>query len=193
LATYRGDRKSQVPFQNVTDHFLSSETNVFLGEDRIKAIFGFHKNLREEIETGGEFVDLGLNQTNFMYDVKYFKALSPNLEAIFGIQGFLLKTINYADALEYLIPDAKKDDRSLYGLLNYNTEKWVIQGGLRYDYRKLNVDARAPHFIDFGFIWLKHYFLDTEHKNSTYKNYYIILNGIDTPVIARQLQNLMEE
>jgi iron complex outermembrane recepter protein len=152
LATFRGDRKSQVPFQNVTDHFLSSETNVFLGEDRIKAIFGLHKNLREEIETGGEFVDLGLNQTNFMYDVKYFKALSPNLEAIFGIQGFLLQTINYDDALEYLIPDAKKDDRSLYGLLNYNSDKWVIQGGLRYDYRKVDVDASAPHFIDFGFI-----------------------------------------
>ncbi|MFC0261909.1 TonB-dependent receptor [Fontibacter flavus] len=152
LATYRGDRKSQTPFQNVTDHFLSSETNVFLGEDKIKATFGLHKNLREEIETGGELVDLGLNQTNFMYDVKYFKGLSPNLEAIFGIQGFLLQTINYDDALEYLIPDARKDDRSIYGLLNYNTEKWVIQGGLRYDYRKVNVDASAPHFIDFGFI-----------------------------------------
>lgn len=152
LATFRGDRKSQVPFQNVTDHFISSETNIFLGEDKIKATFGLHKNLREEIETGGEFVDLGLNQTNFMYDVKYFKSLNPNLEAIVGIQGFLLETINYDDALEYLIPDAKKDDRSIYGLLNYNSEKWVIQGGLRYDYRKVNVDASLPHFIDFGFI-----------------------------------------
>jgi iron complex outermembrane receptor protein len=54
--------------------------------------------------------------------------------------------------LEFLIPDARKDDRSVYGLLNYNKDKWVIQGGLRYDYRKVNVDASAPHFIDFGFI-----------------------------------------
>lgn len=152
LATYRGDRSSQVPFQNVTDHFLSSETNVFLGEDKIKATIGIHKNLREEIETGEGFVDLGLNQTNIMYDVKYYKALNPSLEAIFGIQGFYLQSINYDDALEFLIPDAKKDDRSIYGLLNYNKDKWVIQGGLRYDYRKVNVDASSPHFVDFDFI-----------------------------------------
>jgi iron complex outermembrane recepter protein len=152
LATFRNDRSTQVPYQNVTDHFLSSETNVFLGEDKLKATFGLHKNLREEIETGGEFVDLGLNQTNFMYDVKYFKSINPNVEAIFGVQGFLLETINYTDALEFLIPDARKDDRSVYGLLNYNKDKWVIQGGLRYDYRKVNVDASGSHFVDFGFI-----------------------------------------
>jgi iron complex outermembrane recepter protein len=152
LATYRSDRSTQVPYQNVTDHFISSETNVFLGEDKIKAVFGLHKNLREEVETGGEFVDLGLNQSNFMYDVKYFKSLNPSLEAIFGVQGFVLQTINYEDALEFLIPDARKDDRSVYGLLNYNKDKWVLQGGLRYDYRKVNVDASSQHFIDFGFI-----------------------------------------
>jgi iron complex outermembrane recepter protein len=152
LATYRTDRSTQVPYQNVTDHFISSETNVFLGEDKIKAVFGLHKNLREEIETGGEFVDLGLNQSNFMYDVKYFKSLNSNLEAIFGVQGFVLQTINYEDALEFLIPDARKDDRSVYGLLNYNKDKWVLQGGLRYDYRKVNVDASSQNFIDFGFI-----------------------------------------
>ena len=152
LATYRGDRRTQVPYQNVTDHFISSETNVFLGEDKFKATFGLHKNLREELESGETTVDLGLNQTNLMYDLKYFKSLNPHLEAIFGVQGFVLNTINYDDALEFLIPDARKDDRSVYGLLNYNKDKWVIQGGLRYDYRKVNVDASAPHFIDFGFI-----------------------------------------
>lgn len=152
LATYRGDRSTQVPFQNVTDHFISSETNVFLGEDKIKATVGIHKNLREEIETGEGFVDLGLNQTNIMYDVKYHKSLNPSLEAIFGVQGFYLQSINYDDALEFLIPDAKKDDRSIYGLLNYNKDKWVFQGGIRYDYRKVNVDASSPHFVDFEFI-----------------------------------------
>lgn len=152
LATFRGDRTTQVPYQNVTDHFISSETNVFLGEDKFKATFGLHKNLREELESGGANVDLGLNQTNLMYDLKYFKSINPHVEAIFGVQGFVLNTINYDDALEFLIPDARKDDRSVYGLLNYNKEKWVIQGGMRYDYRKVNVDASAPHFVDFGFI-----------------------------------------
>lgn len=152
LVTTRNDRKMQLPFQNVTDHFLNSETNIFLGEDKIKATFGYHLNFREEIEDDIDEVDLGLISGNFMYDIKYFKTVNPNLEAIFGIQGFYLRNINYENAGEFLIPDATKDDRSLYALLNYNKDKWVIQGGLRYDYRKVNASAAGQHFIDYGFI-----------------------------------------
>ncbi len=152
LVTTRNDRNMQLPFQNVTDHFLNSETNIFLGEDKIKATFGYHLNFREEIEDNLEEVDLGLISRNFMYDIKYFKAVNPNLEAIFGVQGFYLRNVNYENAGEFLIPDATKDDRSIYALLNYNKDKWVIQGGLRYDYRKVIADAGAQHFIDYGFI-----------------------------------------
>lgn len=152
LVTTRGDRKSQVPYQDVTDHFFNSETNVFLGEDKLKATFGYHMNFREEVESGPDVVDLGLKIKNFLYDIKYFKAINPHLEAIVGVQGFYFRNINYANAQEFLIPDATKDDRSLYGLLNYNKDKWVLQGGLRYDYRKVTADASSQHFIDFGFI-----------------------------------------
>lgn len=152
LVTTRNDRKMQLPFQDVTDHFLNSETNIFLGEDKIKATFGYHLNFREEIEDDFEEVDLGLVSRNFMYDIKYFKAVNPNLEAIIGVQGFYLRNVNYDNAGEFLIPDATKDDRSIYALLNYNKDKWVVQGGLRYDYRKVVANAGAQHFIDYGFI-----------------------------------------
>lgn len=152
LVTTRNDRSLQLPFQNVTDHFLNSETNVFIGEDRLKATFGYHFNFREEVESNFDEVDLGLKQSNFMYDLKYYKGLSPHIEAIFGVQGFYLQTTNYEDANKFLIPDATKDDRSIYGLLNYNKNKWVAQGGIRYDYRKVTVDAGAPHFVNYGFI-----------------------------------------
>lgn len=152
LVTRRGERKSQVPVQDVTDHFINSETNIFLGEDKIKATFGYHINFREEIEEDFDAVDLGLVSRNFMYDVKYYKSLNPHLEAIFGVQGFYLKNINYEDAGEFLIPDASKDDRSAYLLMNYNKDKWVLQGGLRYDFRKVVANASAPHFLDYGFI-----------------------------------------
>jgi iron complex outermembrane recepter protein len=151
LITTRNDRSIQLPFQDVSDHFLNSETNVFLGEDKIKTTFGYHWNFREETEEDFNQVDLGLKQSNFMYDMKYYHALSQNLEAIFGIQGFYLKTINYPDAAEILIPDASKDDRSAYGLLNYSNSYWVVQGGVRYDYRKVTADARAHNFLDYGF------------------------------------------
>ncbi|MEX2512001.1 MAG: TonB-dependent receptor [Cyclobacteriaceae bacterium] len=151
LVTSRNDRSIQLPFQIVSDHFLNSETNVFLGEDKIKTTFGYHWNFREETEVDFNQVDLGLEQSNFMYDLKYYHALSQNLEAIFGIQGFYLQTINYPDAAEILIPDASKDDRSAYGLLNYSHSNWVLQGGVRYDYRMVKADGRAQNFLDYGF------------------------------------------
>jgi iron complex outermembrane recepter protein len=152
LKTTRNDRTMQLPFQDVKDHFLNSETNVYLGEDKIKATLGYHVNFRKEIEGDINGVDLGLESRNFMYDVKYFKAVNPYLEAIIGVQGFYLINKNNPDAEEFLIPDASKDDRSLYALLNYNKDKWVIQGGLRYDYRKVIADAGAAHLVDYGFI-----------------------------------------
>ncbi|WP_158855764.1 TonB-dependent receptor [Lunatibacter salilacus] len=152
LVTTRNDRTVQLPFQEVSDHFFNSETNLFLGEDRLKVTLGYHWNFRQEVEEDFDEVDLGLNQQNFMYDLKYFKSITPELEAIFGVQGFYLQNQNQEVAEEILIPDATKDDRSIYGLLNYSKDAWVIQGGLRYDYRKVGVDANRQKFINYGFI-----------------------------------------
>lgn len=152
LVTTRNDRSMQLPFQDVRDHFINSETNVFIGEDRLKATFGYHMNQRKEIEDDFEEVDLGLRQSNFMYDIKYYKSITEHIEAIFGVQGFYLQNINMEEAEEILIPDASKDDRSVYALLNYNKDKWVVQGGLRYDYRKVVADASAPNLVDYGFV-----------------------------------------
>ncbi|MDO9551570.1 TonB-dependent receptor [Rhodonellum sp.] len=152
LVTSRGDRKVQLPFQDVRDHFINSETNINIGQDRLKASFGYHFNFREEVETAEDQVDLGLRQSNFMYDIKYAKELFPNVEAILGVQGFYLQNVNYESANEFLIPDAMKDDRSVYLLLNYNKDKWVAQGGIRYDYRKVTADASADHIVDYGFL-----------------------------------------
>ncbi|KEO72187.1 membrane protein [Anditalea andensis] len=151
MVTTRNDRNMQLPFQQVTDHFLSSISNIFLGEDKIMVTLGYHWNFREEIEDDFEGIDLGLRQQNFMYDIKYFKSFSPSLEVIVGGQGFYLQNTNYDEAEEILIPDAIKDDRSVYSLLNYNKNNWVLQGGLRYDHRKVTADARADKFLAYGF------------------------------------------
>lgn len=151
LVTSRNDRALQLPFQDVTDHFLNSESNVFLGDDKLKATFGYHWNFREETEDEFNQVDLGLQQSNFMYDIKYYKSVWEQTELIFGLQGFYLNTVNYEDAAEILIPDATKDDRSLYALFNYSNPEWVVQGGIRYDYRKVMADASGQNFLDYGF------------------------------------------
>jgi iron complex outermembrane receptor protein len=152
LATRRNDRTMQLPFQQIQDHFLNTVTNVFLGEDRVKATFGYHWNFREEIESQIYEVDLGLRQENFIYDMKYYTSLTPDLEAVLGVQGFYLKNKNFLNSNAILIPDALKDDRSVYGLLNYTKSKWILQGGVRYDYRKVVADASGDLFVEHDFI-----------------------------------------
>ncbi|MEX2591647.1 MAG: TonB-dependent receptor [Anditalea sp.] len=152
LATGRNDRKMQLPFQQVQDDFVNSETNVYLGEDRLKLTLGYHWNIRKEIESYMDQVDLGLRQENFIYDMKYYKSLNSDLEAIFGVQGFYLQNKNIKNSNAILIPDANKDDRSVYGLLNFTKPKWILQGGLRYDYRKVVADASGDYFIEYDFI-----------------------------------------
>jgi iron complex outermembrane recepter protein len=66
-------------------------------------------------------------------------------------RAFYLKNENDPLAAEILIPDAYKDDRSVYGLLNYSNPQWVVQGGLRYDFRKVTADGRGQNFVDYGF------------------------------------------
>lgn len=152
LTTDRNDRHLQLPFQQVQDHFINSETDLFLGEDKLKLTVGYHWNIREEIESSQDEVDLGLRQGNFIYDLKYYKSLSPDLELITGVQGFYLRNENMEDSNDILIPDATKDDRSVYGLINLTKPKWIVQGGLRYDYRKVVANASKEHLINNGFV-----------------------------------------
>lgn len=152
LTTSRNDRKMQLPFQQVQDHFINSETHMFLGKDKIKFTMGYHWNIREEVESHFDEVDLGLRQENFIYDVKYYKSLTSELEAIVGVQGFYLQNTNFTHSKDILIPDAIKDDRSIYVLMNFTNPQWILQGGLRFDYRRVKADASGKHFIDRDFV-----------------------------------------
>jgi iron complex outermembrane recepter protein len=152
LATFRNDRSMQLPFQNVTDHVISTQNQFFLGESRLRLNMAYHTNLREEIEEDFQEVDLGLVQRNFTYDLKYHLPSKGNEEFIIGVQGFQLTNRNYKDAGEILIPDAWVQDYSLFGLSNFEWDRVTLQGGIRYDYRITTADASGQNFLDYGFV-----------------------------------------
>src|SRR5690606_23580721 len=74
------------------------------------------------------------------------------LEALVVIQGLYLKNTIFPHSKNILIPDAIKDDRSIYALLNFTEPRWILQGGLRFDYRKVTADASGEHFINKDFV-----------------------------------------
>ncbi|CAN5584418.1 TonB-dependent receptor [soil metagenome] len=151
LATTRNDRSMQLPFQDVTDHMISSENSFFINRSRIRLNLSYHTNIREEIEDDFEEVDLGLIQRNLTWDLKYNFPQIGNAEYVIGIQGFRLSNRNYEDAGEILIPDAVMLDNSIFGLINFDWDRVTLQGGARYDHRRTRADARGENFLEYGY------------------------------------------
>ncbi|MGF1637584.1 MAG: TonB-dependent receptor domain-containing protein [Cyclobacteriaceae bacterium] len=151
LATSRNDRSKQLPFQEVDDHLITLTGIVSVGRGRIEGNLGHHLNSRKEIEGAFDEVDLGLNQHNTTFDLKYVFSSSPSLEHIVGTQGFYLTSKNMEDAEEVLIPDADILDGSLYYLGTYKKNKSTFQAGLRYDARTTTGDASGAIFTNFGY------------------------------------------
>jgi iron complex outermembrane recepter protein len=151
LATTRGDRSRQLPFQKVDDHVLTLNSIIPFWKGRFEGNLGYHFNDRREIEDDFHEIDLGLRQSNMTYDLKYVHESGSRLEHILGTQGYFLRNNNYEDAGEILIPDAKIIDGSLYYLATLKTKNSTFQTGLRYDSRRAKADASAPLFVDFGY------------------------------------------
>lgn len=142
LATRHPDRSLQLPFQEVTDHLLSSQTHIKMGSSGLRINLGYHVNLREENETSMKAIDLGLRLTTASYDVRYNFFLTPAVELIGGVQGFYQSNTNMEGAGEILLPDSRQWDKGLYGLMMANIGRLSLQGGLRYDHRQTTANAR---------------------------------------------------
>ncbi|MEX0812403.1 MAG: TonB-dependent receptor [Chitinophagales bacterium] len=137
LATSRNDRKMQLPFQNLNDHIFTLQNKLFFKASKLYINLGHHINLREEIETAFDTIDLGLRLSTSSYDIKYLFSPHSKGEYTIGFQGFLQNNKNYEGALDILMPDAWLYDNSIFALVNYDLGKWKIQAGGRYDYRKV--------------------------------------------------------
>jgi iron complex outermembrane recepter protein len=143
LATFRSDKKMQLPFQNVEDHLISSRTIIPLNKGLLKVNLAHHSNLRKEIEKDFNIPDLGLKLSTSTWDVKYVLPLNEQTEYTVGMQGFFQKNQNMANAQEILLPDAVLNDVSTFVMLSKGNENFNFQTGIRYDHRLITADARS--------------------------------------------------
>lgn len=151
LATFRNDRKRQLPFQKIRDYLLSySQEHTFDNSD-INLHVSHHFNDRNEIETSFDSVDLGLEQYHTFYASRFTWRPKNAFIHTFGSQGSLIRTRNKVDALEILIPDANTVDVGLYYLGSKQLGKFYMQTGLRFDYRRIKAIASSQPLVDFGF------------------------------------------
>ena len=133
-----------IPFQEITNHVLSSKSNVFFNNSSLDINLGYLYNDRKEFAEealNGEDLkpELYLKLKTFNYDVKYNMPKFGDFETIIGVQGMNQVNTNYGP--EELIPDATTNDIGVLAVTHIHFNDVGIQIGARYDNRMINIDS----------------------------------------------------
>lgn len=145
-----------LPFQEVTNHVLSSKSTVFFNKSSLEVTMGLLYNDRSEFEDHhyhehghndhgdhndeeGEELEAALRMKlkTFNYDVKYNLPTLGKFETIVGVQGMSQMNTNYGE--EELIPDASTNDIGVLATSHIHFENSDIQIGARFDHRTINI------------------------------------------------------
>ncbi|CAM4328206.1 TonB-dependent receptor [Flavobacterium terrigena] len=124
------------PSQKIENHLLSFNQKVFFKNSKLEATAGYVFNDRKELE-GADEIALFMKLKTFNYNVKYYLPHFGNFETIIGFQGMNQKNRNFGE--ERLIPDAKIADIGFFGTSQYKFNKNLLQFGVRYDFRNVNI------------------------------------------------------
>nr|WP_321407317.1 TonB-dependent receptor [uncultured Carboxylicivirga sp.] len=151
---FLGDSNNpEVYYQDLKNHFISSKSTLFIGNTKLNANFGYQINKRKEIEIATAEEDgIAINSqlNTFNYELKAQTNLSDKVKSIFGFQGMYRNNVNH-EAEGKIIPDADLLDLSGFGFFQYTpNDKFVMQAGLRYDYRSLDVPLQEKGSHDHG-------------------------------------------
>lgn len=139
-----------LPFQEVTNHVLSSKSTLFLKNSSLDISLGLLYNDRMEFEAhhhdhgdnddedhDGLEAALQMKLKTFNYDVKYNLPTLGRFETIVGIQGMTQSNNNYGE--EQLIPDATTNDFGVLATSHIHFKESDIQIGARFDHRSIDV------------------------------------------------------
>ncbi|MGJ8593589.1 MAG: TonB-dependent receptor [Aquaticitalea sp.] len=172
-------RTPLLPYQEITNHVLSSKSTVFLENSSFDISVGLLYNDRKEFEdhhhheTHEEDEDhdehdehnehedhddhedeameaaLQMKLKTINYDVKYNLPKMGKFETIVGVQGMSQSNSNYGE--EQLIPDATTNDIGVLATSHIHFETVDIQLGARFDNRNIEVvDGISRQFNSFN-------------------------------------------
>lgn len=134
------DDPADTPRQSVISGRGRLEGQFPLGNAHIDAHVTYERNKRSEYETAtSEDVATGLYSQTMLADVKLHKTLSTRLSGVAGVTGLTNWFRKYGE--ETLIPENRTTAGGAYGFVQSDLGRWQLSGGLRFDYRHLDVDA----------------------------------------------------
>ncbi|HSM62786.1 MAG TPA: TonB-dependent receptor, partial [Gillisia sp.] len=129
------------PNQQLDNHIASLSNKIFLENSSIDLKVGYLFNDRREFEEDSSDPALEMHLETLNYDLKYNTPVWGNFETIIGVQGLFQTNKNFGE--ELLIPDASIRDFGVLGTTHYHLEKIDIQGGFRFDTRKITTEENG--------------------------------------------------
>ena len=142
-----------LPFQQVKHYKAVWDNSLNLSTGYLKAIIGYQQNRRQEFEESMDEYELCFKLHTLTYDLRYVTNEFNGWKLSTGIGGMYQKSVNEGE--EYLIPDYRLFDFGLYATATKALgDCWTLNGGVRYDYRRLHGDALQEdgemRFTDFS-------------------------------------------
>ena len=142
-----------LPFQQVKHYKAVWDNSLNLSSGYLKAIIGYQQNRRQEYEESMDEYELYFKLHTLTYDLRYVTNEFDGWKFSAGIGGMYQKSVNEGE--EYLIPDYRLFDFGIYATATKALgDRWTLNGGLRYDHRRLHGDALQEdgemRFTDFS-------------------------------------------
>ncbi len=141
-----------LPFQQVKHYKAVWDNSINLPSGYLKAIIGYQQNRRQEFEESAEEYELFFKMHTLTYDLRYVSQEFSGWKLSTGIGGMYQQSGNEGE--EYLIPDYRLFDFGIYATTTKSlNEKWTLNGGVRYDHRRMHGDGLIEdgeqRFMDF--------------------------------------------
>ena len=135
------EREFEGPHHTISYHLASLRNSYYIGNTKLKLNLGFQNNHRTEQEgadeqTNNDLGELDIFLNTFSYDAQINHSLGPNTQLTLGTQGYFQKNENEGGRI--LIPDADINEISFAGYLKQKFNPLLLEGGIRYDSKKIN-------------------------------------------------------
>lgn len=139
-----------LPHQFITNHFISLENKFYFEKSTFEILLGYTINHLREFEEKYTIPGMDLRLDNSLGTIKWKRELGKKVEFIVGGQGMYQINHNNPKAEETLIPDNTSLDAGLFSLLLFEHKNLTLQGGLRYDLRKVETKEAFNGFEAFN-------------------------------------------